>query len=518
LQNRFFYIKPLFQKGAFLLIYVLFIIWSLSFIYRSSFLIQKTRYYSLFDDGMISLRYAWNFSHHKGLVFNSGEYLEGYTNPLQVFLMSGITYIFNKRLSVLMVQLLSVIELLVLNFLLLKFWKKKEGDDFFFLFLLSVGVFLYYPLNFWTLLGMETGLLAIGILSLVYFSYECLDKCLFSDLIGLSLSSFFLVWVRNETVIYIVFSLFILWRYMDKKERHKLKYPFSFLILAILLQISFRYFYYGDIFPLTYYLKLSGKPLFLRIHNGLIYQKYFFAETFIWWGFLLFFGIKGWLKKYNLIIGLITINILYQVYIGGDAFFWHRFFVPFYPLVLFLLLKGFKEMTLFLKNSSFIFLIGMFFIILIFSGEFPHLKRLALILPPYTTYSNKLNVKTALCLKDILPQHASLGLFWLGAIGYYTDFKCIDFLGKCDSQIAKLHHFDTTFHLLKGQHGRPGHDKYDLNYSIKKLQPDYIQNYFWGQQNLKSYVFKHYHLVNFHGLKLWLKKMTKYKTTHSKLK
>jgi hypothetical protein len=65
-----------------------FVAWASLFIYRSSFIgIDGKRYFCLFDDAMISMRYAWNFSHGIGLVWNSGEYVEGYTNPLMTLLM-----------------------------------------------------------------------------------------------------------------------------------------------------------------------------------------------------------------------------------------------------------------------------------------------------------------------------------------------------------------------------------------------------------------------------------------------
>lgn len=55
-----------------------FVLWSAGFIYRSSFItIDGSRSYSLFDDAMISMRYAWNFAHGHGLVWNLGEYVQG---------------------------------------------------------------------------------------------------------------------------------------------------------------------------------------------------------------------------------------------------------------------------------------------------------------------------------------------------------------------------------------------------------------------------------------------------------
>ncbi len=71
-----------------------FIAWASLFIYRSSVVgIDGRRYFCLFDDAMISMRYAWNLSHGSGLVWNPGEYVEGYTNPLWTLVMSPATFL-----------------------------------------------------------------------------------------------------------------------------------------------------------------------------------------------------------------------------------------------------------------------------------------------------------------------------------------------------------------------------------------------------------------------------------------
>ena len=56
-----------------LIIAVIFIVWSAIFIYRVSFIaIDGNRYFNLFDDAMISMRYAWNLAHGLGLIWNPG--------------------------------------------------------------------------------------------------------------------------------------------------------------------------------------------------------------------------------------------------------------------------------------------------------------------------------------------------------------------------------------------------------------------------------------------------------------
>ena len=56
---------------------------------------------------MISMRYAWNLSHGFGLVLNPGEYVEDYTNPLMILVMTLPTLMLDKGNATLAVQILA---------------------------------------------------------------------------------------------------------------------------------------------------------------------------------------------------------------------------------------------------------------------------------------------------------------------------------------------------------------------------------------------------------------------------
>jgi hypothetical protein len=43
----------------------------------------------------------------------------------------------------------------------------------------------------------------------------------------------------------------------------------------------------------------------------------------------------------------------------------------------------------------------------------------------------------------------------------------------------------------------PGHNKYDLAYSIRKLQPTYIQDFEWGKENLRPWAINNYVRLNY---------------------
>jgi hypothetical protein len=61
------------------------------FIWTTSFVINDERYFSLFDDAMVSMQYARNLAEGNGLVWNAGgERVEGFTNFLWVLAMAGV--------------------------------------------------------------------------------------------------------------------------------------------------------------------------------------------------------------------------------------------------------------------------------------------------------------------------------------------------------------------------------------------------------------------------------------------
>ena len=52
----------------------------------------------------------------------------------------------------------------------------------------------------------------------------------------------------------------------------------------------------------------------------------------------------------------------------------------------------------------------------------------------------------------------------------------------------------------------PGHNKYDLNYSIKKLKPDYVQRARWGRDDITAWVEARYISVDYRGARLRIKR------------
>ena len=81
---------PRWAVWAFWLILGAFAVYGAVFIAKTIFVADGKLYSALFDDAMISMTYARNLAQGLGPVWNPGERVEGYTNPLWVVFLAGI--------------------------------------------------------------------------------------------------------------------------------------------------------------------------------------------------------------------------------------------------------------------------------------------------------------------------------------------------------------------------------------------------------------------------------------------
>jgi len=143
-------------------------------VWRSSFpTVEGRRGFCLFDDAMISLRYAANLAHGQGLVWNPGERVEGFTNPLMVFLMTAAVGAAGTWYAPLVVQLLGIAILLATLALVAALVRRDLGRSDGAVLAATAAAAAFYPLAYWSIMGMETGLLTL--LLLVAFLADARD-------------------------------------------------------------------------------------------------------------------------------------------------------------------------------------------------------------------------------------------------------------------------------------------------------------------------------------------------------
>lgn len=499
------------QNWVILFLSFLFSVWALIFIYHSSYIAADGRlYFNLFDDAMISMRYAWNFAHGNGLVWNSAEYVEGYTNLLMTLLMAIASFLFEKRYAVLFIQLTGVFFILGTAFCSIKIFELLQPSKFSKIsaYILFAFILLYYPLNYWALLGMETGLLAMllsaGVLCSLLYAEKLETKYLWFMTLSFGLSYL----TRNDSLLFAALAFLYLIPILTAGKKYVPLFFASGLLYGLfpIGQTLFRYFYYGQIVPNTYTLKLVGMTLEERLQNGWGFIQPFIRET-SWVLVIVLIGLflKPSKQKFYL-FGFFLISISYQIYVGGDPWTYWRIMAPCMPFIFLLFISAVEEILkripIELPQFVYYFLIITFTMIGLYKIDARFFKEISMQVLPFDVEASHKHIETAIAINEITKETASVGVFWAGTLPYYVDRVAIDFLGKSDPYIANLPPDTSGAISWDGMNSVPGHNKYDLTYSIQTLLPTYVDDLKWGTQDLTKWGQEHYVLVRYN--KTWL--------------
>ncbi len=318
-----------------------------AFIYKASVVIGEVRYFTLFDDAMISMRYAANLAGGNGLVWNSGEFVEGYTNFLWTLWMSVIHLLpLDESKMALPVSLTGVIILIANLFVTKSIASKISGGSDFTQVLSVLFTAFYFGLIYWTLRGMEVGLLTllVNCAALVLLNLQDgFTRRKFSALIFFSVC---MLLTRSDTFVIILF--FALYLYLSTGISYRKKLLLLYLasvILTLAAHTLFRVIYYQDLLPNTYYLKLSGFSLYDRLYRGLSVFAEIFASRLLPYAIpvvlymILDRRFIEW-RKVLLPAGIFSVTVLYSIYVGGDSWEWmpytNRFITLSIPMFLIL--------------------------------------------------------------------------------------------------------------------------------------------------------------------------------------
>jgi arabinofuranosyltransferase len=508
-------------RTALLAVTLAFCAWSAAFIFRTSHLATDgRRYFCLFDDAMISMRYAWNLSHGRGLVWNAGERVQGYTNLLMTLIMSAATFLFDRSTAVLSIQIFGMALMVGTAWLAAAISRTLPGTTSSkqaIVFFLVLG---YYPLVYWSLLGMETGLLAMLLAAGVWSAFRYARSGATKHVVVSSLCFGFAVLTRMDGVLFAVLTCgYLAWVAASRGSRAGWWHPAVFaaiVALFVIAQTIFQYRYYGEPLPNTYTLKLTGMPLMVRLQNGAGFVAPFFKETVL----VLLLAVAGaWLTGTSqavLLIGLLLSAISYEVYVGGDPWNYWRIMAPCMPLTFVLVSEAIEVIAAACRQvlpkhpgrwwegaSHAIVAAGCALVVLL-SASVRFLPEISLLYKPMQTANGAENIETALLLDQLTSPHATIAVLFAGTIPYYLDRRAIDVLGKSDRYIAHLPPDLSGSVSWSGMSSVPGHNKYDFDYSIKQLAPTYVQVMRWGRADLTDWASSHYVTAVEHGVTLRL--------------
>jgi hypothetical protein len=324
----------------------------------------------------------------------------------------------------------------------------------------------FYNLMFFTLFGMETGLLTC----LVTFALADAAQSFRKEQGRYTTMLWFApaLLVRLDAIVVMLFIFFFLFASI-KKGRYSL--TAGLLIVAFVVSIHFlwRHHFYGEWLPNTYYLKATGWPLANRLVAG-VRQGFWTAAAF---GFPFLLGLMTLLRPkrwHLLVLGSFAICVAYQVYIGGDAWPLNRFVIPVSIGLFVLAADGMQRLILLLNKSKVcsspaVARVAVTLLCAV-AVNTPHWDHLSLLSLPQTAGDRQMNIRCMLAIEKIAGSDASVAVGYAGVLPYFSKRRCIDLLGKCDAHIARL-----PAHV---EIPRAGHNKYDLEYSLTTYKPDII--------------------------------------------
>lgn len=301
------------------------------FIFRTSFVVGGTRYFVLFEDAMISMRYARHLAAGHGLVWNVGEApIEGFTNLLWVLWMSvahelGLS---ESKIS-LFVMLTGAAILTTTAFVSAKIAKKISTAAWVPLVVLTATLF-DYPLVFWTLRGMEVGALALCVYSLLWLALENEDEFSLGRTIAMGALTSAALLIRSDSVVPV--GLITLYGFLTSRRRWLFAAIVgTFAAGTIGAQTMFRKAYFHETLPNTYFLKLYKISTGARVKRGAFVALQVLALHLALPLSILFSTVTGidwklWRDKTKrrlaLLLALFIAQVGYATYVGGDAWEW----------------------------------------------------------------------------------------------------------------------------------------------------------------------------------------------------
>lgn len=478
---------------------LIFSLWAGWFIHRSSFVVEGQHYYCLFDDAMISMTYARNLVEGHGLEWaRFGEPVEGFTHPLWMFLMIPVNALpIALKDRSLAVQLLSWLALAgtiaAVRRLMLDHFSPPEESHW---LPAAVLTAFYYPLVYWSLMGMETGLQALLAVVAVQLALTTAhsDRDRNFSLWIVCVAAFLL---RMDMLLLVaaVQLYVLLQRGFRQIGTRSWLAGFAVFCGMTLAYGVFRKVYYHDLLPNTYYLKLYGVPFAVRLLRGCAVLVEFVRDHLL---VLLAAGAGtvAFLRRNRRLILPAAIFLLYcaySVYVGADA--WDddlpiraNRFISFVMPLLFVLLNATLNEALAARRrrreiadgdpaGRFALIAVAVLALLLVNGLWlsdkvnESWRQIAIVDRPPMTLRHQRVVNQIVAFKTLVKPGAVVATAWAGIPAYFSDYKMIDILGYNDRVVAHMTPVtpldEDNFDLF-----RPGHSKWSEQRLLTEQRPD----------------------------------------------
>lgn len=223
------------------------------------------------DDAFISFRYADNLVNGYGLVFNPGERVEGYTNFLWTMLMAGLIALgFDPAQGSIVVSLCCFVLLIAVVWRIVRLLTSQQNRCVAAVSIAAIFAAANTLLASFATSGLET--MAAATLTMVALERALNNAPTRSGLAGIGATMMH----PDHGIFYATLGLSM--AFTEKHRAGLFRYiaPFLFVYCPYFL---WRWAYYGDFFPNTYYAKSAGLNYF---GQGWIYIRTFFIGSGLW--------------------------------------------------------------------------------------------------------------------------------------------------------------------------------------------------------------------------------------------
>ena len=416
------------------------------------------------DDVFISMRFAENAARGNGLVYNIGENVEGYSNPLWVVLLVAAASLglnsshsafgllwFAKGMS-----FVFGIGVLVLLFFIAKKLERKSDSIIPLRLLVLLIAVSCGPFVLWCCGGLESLVTAFFLTLSIFLFQKIWQKkeneetvpllyfILFS--ITLALASL----TRPEPLLHAVmaigFTLYGLRRSLRRIEGLSLVLPF-FIIFSIFM--AWRYLTYHDILPNTFYAKTGG-----GFKSYLLSMKYILGGVCMIGGPLILaipFASQNRassLFKYCQV--LVAASLVFMLYSGGDWMAGFRFFIPVAPIFFLAIAAGMSGLINLLNTGNILSKAGvskflLFILFLSFSTAFAdrilirgQIQTMGTGFSAQTGHSSPWNFEVGSWIRHHGGKSSLIATGEAGLIAYLNlNMRVIDLSGLADIHIAQ---------------------------------------------------------------------------------
>ncbi len=423
-------------------------------------------YFRVCDDAYISFRYARNWVDGFGLVFNKGEYVEGYTNFLWVAVL-GLIHICARlidaspvRAAIAVSVLISLVNILLLYRISLSIFDRRRVLAV--IPPLLLGVDNTFLVN--SVMGLEGPVLMMWFLLGVMLLEKDLTKR--SNQIYLGLLCAALVMTRPDAVLMAVVLMGV---YLaSNRDRNggprvpapsrvegswpsKVFVPLLTFALPVGLWLIWKLYYYGNLLPNTYYLKLDTRG-FETLALALQYVNRFLMDTL----YLPVLIIPAFFLSSNRLVKVLCaasfVQVLYVLYVGGDFYPFSRFLLITLPgtfvAVVVMIDYVLNRRPTLLIADRFLLAIPLVAAVLIAVygiNEGPYRRE---IVPFGRLHEGR--ARLGQWLKTVRMPGDAILFKAIGSIGYYSGIRIIDVFGVIDPEVAKTR---------KPTVGHAGHEK-----------------------------------------------------------